>query len=137
MAELYDAERRLSRVLAAFALLASVVAGLGLVGLAAYTAERRAKEIGVRRVLGASVAHVVALFTREYAVLVALGAALAVPLAVVGARRWLDGFAYRVDLEPGLFAAVVALALVVALAAVSVQALLAAHRDPAQVLRSE
>ena len=137
LAKLYDADRRLSGVLGAFALVAVLIACLGLVGLAAYTAERRTKEIGVRRVLGASVSQVVALLTREYAVLVALGAAIAVPLAVVGVRRWLDGFVYRADLSPGSFAGVVAAALVIALAVVGAQAVRAARRDPVAALRSD
>ncbi|MGB3544797.1 FtsX-like permease family protein, partial [Rubrivirga sp.] len=114
IAGLYDADRRLSRVLGGFALVAVLVACLGLVGLAAYTAERRRKEIGVRRVLGATVRQVVVLLTREYAGLVVIGAAIAVPLTVVGVQRWLDGFAYRVALGPGLFVGVVAVTFAVA-----------------------
>ena len=137
LAELYDADRRLSGVLGAFALVAIVIACLGLVGLAAYTAERRTKEIGVRRVLGASVRQIVALLTREYALLVALGAAIAVPLAVVGVRRWLEGFVYRADLSAGVFAGVVAAALAVALFVVGAQAVRAARRDPVAALRAD
>ena len=135
MSELYEAERRLSRILGAFASIAAVVACLGLIGLAAYTAERRAKEIGVRRVLGASTSEVVVLLTREYAALVALGAAVAIPPAAYALSRWLEGFAYRISLGPGVFAAVVLLALLLALAVVAAQALHAAWRDPARVLR--
>lgn len=137
IAGLYDAERRLSRVLGGFALVAILVACLGLVGLAAYTAEQRRKEIGVRRVLGASARQIVGLLTREYAVLVTVGALIAVPLAVVGVRQWLEGFVYRVSLGPGLFVGVVALTLAVALAVVGSQALRAATADPIRALRSE
>ena len=137
VAGLYEAERRLGGVLAAFAGVAVLIACLGLFGLAAYTAERRTKEIGVRRVLGATVGQVVALLTREYVVLVALAAAVAVPAAVVFMGRWLDGFAYHTALEPGLFAAAVALALAFALLAVGGKALRAAAAPPARALRSE
>ena len=137
LAALYDADRRLSGVLGAFALVAVLIACLGLVGLAAYTAERRTKEIGVRRVLGASVRQIVALLTREYAVLVMVGAAIAIPLAVVFVRRWLDGFAYRADLSPTVFASVALAALVMALVVVGGQALRAAQRDPVAALRAD
>ena len=137
VAGLYEAERRLGGVLAAFAGVAVLIACLGLFGLAAYTAERRTKEIGVRRVLGATVGQVVALLTREYVVLVALAAAVAVPAAVVFMGRWLDGFAYHTALEPGLFVAAVALALAFALLAVGGKALRAASAPPARALRSE
>ena len=137
VAGLYESERRLGGVLASFAGVAVLLACLGLFGLAAYTAERRTKEIGIRRVLGATVGQVVGLLTREYVALVALAAALAVPTAVVVMGRWLDGFAYRVALGPGLFAAAVALALAFALLAVGGQALRAATAPPVRALRSE
>ncbi len=137
VAGLYASERRLGGVLAAFAGVAVLIACLGLFGLASYTAERRTKEIGVRRVLGASVRQVVLLLTREYVVLVAVAALVAVPASVWAMSRWLDGFAYRTRLDPGLFAGAVAVAFVFAVGAVGGQALRAARRDPARSLRSE
>ena len=137
VAALYDDERRLGRVLAAFAGVAILIACLGLFGLAAYTAERRTKEIGVRRVLGATVAQIVALLTREIVALVALASILAVPAAAWVMHRWLEGFAYRASLPPGLFALAVALALAFALLAVGGQALRAASRTPASTLRTD
>ena len=137
VAELYESERRLSGVLGAFAGIAILLACLGLFGLAAYAAERRTKEIGVRRVLGASVRQIVTLLTREYAVLVGVGAAIAIPIAIVGLQRWLGAFAYRVSLGPGVFVGVVALLLVIALAVVSGQAIRAARRDPVAALRTD
>ena len=137
LAEMYDADRRLAGVLGGFALVALLVACLGLVGLAAYTAQRRTREIGVRRALGATVGQVVALLSREYAVLVAVGAVVAVPAAVLLLRRWLDGFAYRVDLGPGLFAAAIALTLLLALAVVGAQAARAARVPPTRSLRAD
>ena len=137
VAALYASERRLSGVLGAFSGVAILLACLGLFGLAAYAAERRTKEIGVRRVLGASIRQIVVLLTREYAALVGIGAVIAVPLAIVGLQRWLDSFAYRVELGPGVFAGVVALLLVIALGVVSGQAIRAARRDPAAALRTD
>ncbi len=137
VAGLYASERRLGGVLAAFAGVAILLSCLGLFGLAAYTAERRTKEIGIRRVLGATVAQVVGLLTREYVALVALAALVAVPVAVWAMSRWLDGFAYRVALGPGLFVGAVALALAFALVAVGGQAWRAARTDPARALRTE
>ena len=137
LAEMYDADRRLAGVLGGFAVVALLVACLGLVGLAAYTAQRRTKEIGVRRALGATVGQIVALLSREYAALVAVGAAVAVPLAVVLLGRWLDGFAYHVDLGPGLFLAAIALTLALALAVVGVQAARAARVPPTTALRTD
>ena len=137
VAGLYEAERRLGGVLAAFAGVAVLIACLGLFGLAAYTAERRTKEIGVRRVLGATVGQVVGLLTREYVVLVALAAVIAVPAAVLVMGRWLEEFAYAAPLRPGLFVTAVALALAFALLAVAGQAVRAARCDPTAALRSE
>ena len=137
VAGLYEAERRLGGVLSAFSAVALLVACLGLIGLASFTAERRRKEIGVRRVLGATVRQVVVLLTREYAVLMAIGAAVAVPVALVAVGRWLDGFAYPVALGPGTFALAIGGALGVALLAVGVQAVRAAASDPVRALRSE
>jgi len=134
---MYDAERRLAGVLGGFALVAIVVACLGLVGLAAYTAQRRTKEIGVRRALGASVGQVVALLSREYAVLLGLATVVAVPAAVWAVQTWLDGFAYRAPLSPALFVGAVALTAVLALAVVGVQAARAARVPPTTALRTE
>jgi putative ABC transport system permease protein len=137
VAGLYEAERRLGGVLGAFAGIAVVLACLGLFGLAAYTAQRRTKEIGVRKVLGASVASLVALLSREFVALVLVAFVVAAPVAYLALGRWLDGFAYRVDLGPGVFLLAGGLALVTALATVSVHAVRAANADPVKSLRYE
>jgi putative ABC transport system permease protein len=113
------------------------VACLGLVGLAAFTAEQRRKEVGVRKVLGASTRQLVLLLTREVVALVLVAFAVAAPLAWVAMGRWLEGFAYRVELGPAPFLAAGALALAVALATVGGQALRAAQADPVKALRTE
>jgi putative ABC transport system permease protein len=135
--ESYQAERRMGGLFRAFALLGIVVAAMGLFGLAAYTAELRAKEVGIRKVLGASVARLVGLLSRDFVVLVAVAFAVAAPLATVGLRRWLDGFVYRADPDVWLVAWAGGLVLLVALVAVGGQALRAATADPVRALRSE
>jgi putative ABC transport system permease protein len=135
--EQYQAEARLSRVIGAFAGLAILVACLGLFGLAAFTAEQRRREVGVRKVLGASVASLVGLLSKDFMKLVAIAFVLGAPLAYWGMTRWLEGFAYRVTLGPGLFVAAGLIALVIALATVSGQALRAATADPVKAIRAE
>ncbi|MEM8599547.1 MAG: ABC transporter permease [Bacteroidota bacterium] len=135
--QLYRQEEQLSQVFALFAGLAIVIACLGLFGLAAYTAERRRKEIGVRKVLGASVSSVVALLTSEFAHLVAVAFVVATPLAWWTMQRWLDHFAYRIDLGPSPFLLAGGLAAAVALLTVSVHAVRAATADPVRSLRHE
>ena len=137
VAGLYAAERRVANAFRVFTALAVLVACLGLVGLSALTAAQRRREIGVRKVLGASVASIVALLSREVVVLVAVAFAVAAPPAYVLMRRWLEGFAYHVDLGPAPFLAAGALLLAVALVTVSGQALRAATADPVRSLRSE
>jgi putative ABC transport system permease protein len=133
----YASERQLGALFGGFALLAVLIACLGLFGLAAYAAERRTKEIGVRKVLGATARDVVLLLSREYAVLVLVGALVAAPFAYLAVTRWLEGFAYRVPVGPGLFLAAGAAALLLALATVAGQALRAAASDPVKALRYE
>ena len=136
-AAMYEAERRLGRVFALFAGIAIAVACLGLFGLAAYAAERRRKEIAIRKVLGATAQSVVALLSTDFLRLVALALVVAAPVAYVLMQRWLEDFAYRIDLGPGVFVLAIAATLAVALATVSAQALRAAWMDPAPTLRSE
>ena len=138
-AALYEAERRLGRLATAAALLALAVACLGLFGLAAYQAERRAREIGLRKALGATVPDVLRLLTREYLLLIAVAAVLAAPAAYLVAQGWLEDFAVRIDLlaHAWVFVAAGLAALLVALLTVGARALRAAHTDPARVLRYE
>lgn len=133
----YEAERRLARTFAVFAGLAVFVACLGLFGLAAYVTAQRTKEVGVRKVLGASVASLVALLSKDFVVLVLVSFGVAVPVAWLLMQRWLDGFAYPAALGAGPFVLAGLLALAVALVAVGVHALRAATADPVQSLRYE
>ncbi len=136
-AQQYQADARLSQVIGVFAALAILVACLGLFGLAAFTAQQRRREIAVRKVLGASITNLVALLSKDSLKLVALAFVLGAPLAFWGMSRWLEAFAYRMTLGPGLFLAAGAMAMMIALAAVSGQALRTATADPVKALRSE
>ena len=134
---LYRSDLRLSRLFVLFAGLAVFIACLGLFGLAAFAAGQRRKEIGVRKVLGASVGSVVALLSADFLKLVGLAYVIALPVAYFVARRWLDGFADHIALGPGLFLLAGLVALAIALLTVSVHAIRAATADPIQSLRYE
>ena len=127
----YRAEERL------FSLLAILIACLGLFGLASFTAAQRTKEIGVRKVLGASVPQVVVLLTREFTLLVLAGLAVAAPLGYLAMSRWLDTFAYRIDIAWWVFVLAGLLALSIAWLTVSYQSIRAATADPVRSLRYE
>jgi putative ABC transport system permease protein len=133
----YRSERRLARLFGGFAGLAVFVACLGLFGLAAFSAEARSKEVAIRKTFGASARQVVALLSKDFLKLVGVGFVLAVPVAWYAMRQWLEGFAYHVELGPGVFLAAGAAALAVAAVTVSTQAWRAARTNPAQALRDE
>ena len=137
LAEHYVTEQRLARLFKGFAVLAILIACLGLFGLAAYTAEQRTKEIGVRKVLGASIASIASLLSRDFLKLVVIAVFLAIPIAYLAIHRWLDDFAYRIDLSWWIFAVAAALSVTIAVAAVSYQAVKAALADPVKSLRYE
>jgi len=135
----YQAEERSGKLLGVFTLLGVFISGLGLLGLTAYVTERRSKEIGIRKVLGAPVYKIIRLLSQEFIKWVLLANILAWPLAYFAALRWLQGFAYRIDLFSYLyifvFAAVVAL--IIAAATVFCQTFKAARADPVKTLRYE
>ncbi|GAB5520430.1 MAG: ABC transporter permease [Rhodothermales bacterium] len=136
-AEQYTAEQRLMRVFSIFAGLAILIACLGLFGLAAFTAEQRTKEIGVRKVLGASVGSIVLLLSQQFTLLVLIGFAVAAPLAYFAMDRWLDTFPYATSMGLGLFLAAAVLAVLIAFSTVAYQAIRAALIDPVRALRYE
>ncbi len=135
--EFYASEERLFTTLGLFAGLAIAIACLGLFGLAAFLIEERTKEIGIRKVLGASVSRILLILSKETAVLVLVACVAAVPAAYILAQRWLESFAYRVDVSGWTFAAAGGFVLVLSLATVSYQALRAATADPVRALRDE
>ena len=134
---LYQAEEQLGRVAGTFTLLGLLVACLGLVGLSAFTAAQRTKEIGIRKTLGASVSQVLALLSRDYVRWIFIANALAWPLAWLLMRRWLDSFATRGPLTPVPFVLTCLGTLVAALVAVGSQSLRAASMNPTRSLRQE
>jgi ABC-type lipoprotein release transport system permease subunit len=135
--QLYRADERLGLVLDLFGGIAIIVACLGLFGLASFMAEQRTKEIGVRKVLGASVGGVVVLFSKEFAKWVALANLIAWPVGYLVMRSWLQGFAFRVPQPWWVFAGAGAGALAIAMATVSFQAIRSAMSDPIKAIRYE
>lgn len=135
--QLYLADRKLMEMTGWFAGLAIALSSLGLFGLAGFMAETRTKEIGIRKVLGASVRNVVALLSKDLARLVLLSNLLAWPIAWYTMNRWLENFAYRVDIGWPVFAIAGGMALLIALATVCTQAIRAAAANPVESLRYE
>ena len=134
---LYASEIRVGILSRYFAGLAILISCLGLFGLAAFTAQRRKKEIGIRKVVGASVAQLVLLLSKEFLGLVLLAIGIAVPLAWLGMRQWLDQFAYRVPLTAGIFVVTGLTAISITLLTISYQSISAAMSNPVRSLRSE
>lgn len=137
IAQLYQADQRLGTLTNAFAFLAILVACLGLFGLATFMVEQRTREIGVRKVLGATIPDVVLLLSKDFTKWVALGVILASPLAYIAMDTWLQDFAYRIALSWWMPLLAGGLALTIALATVSYQALRAAATNPVDALRYE
>jgi putative ABC transport system permease protein len=134
---LYTSQQQMGDMFNVFSVLAIFVSCLGLFGLSAYTTQRRIKEIGVRKVLGASVSGIVSLLAREFLLPVALATLIAFPLAGWTMDKWLHGFAFRIGLEWWFFAIAGTLALLIALGTVGFQALAAARANPIKSLRTE
>ena len=133
----YQAEERLQRIFSLFSALAILIACLGLFGLAAFTAQQRTKEIGVRKVLGASMPSLVGLLSKEFAVLVVVGLVLSIPAVIYGLGNWLDAFPYHIDIAWWVFLVSGMAALLIALMTVGYQALRAASSNPVNSLRTE
>ena len=137
LAAQYEAEQHLRQVFVVFAGLAILIACLGLFGLAAYAAQQRRREIGIRKALGATVEGIVALLSKEFLTLVGIAFVVGVPVAYLGLQRWLQNFAYRIDLGTSTFALAGALAVLIAALTVGYQAWSAARTDPATAIRQE
>ncbi len=136
-AQLYQEEAHFATLARWFAGLAIFIACLGLFGLAAFTAQQRTKEIGVRKVLGASVPRLITMVSREFVALVIVAVVIAVPISYWAMSRWLEDFAYRITIGPGVFALAGGVALLIAMLTVGYHALRAANADPIRSLRTE
>lgn len=133
----YRADEQRGKMLGGLTALAICIACLGLFGLASYIAEQRTKEVGIRKVLGASVANIVLLFTKDFVKPVILANLLAWPVAYYAMSSWLHNFAYRIDLSIGFFLLSGVLTLMIALMTVGWQAVRTAGANPVDSLRSE
>ena len=136
-ADMYQTEQRIGKIFGVFAGLAIFIGCLGLFGLAAFTAERRTKEIGIRKVLGATAPNIVRLLLKEFVILVAVANVIAWPVAFWVMKGWLKDFSYRISLNVWVFVGAGLLTLFIAVLTVSYQAIKAALADPANSLRYE
>jgi putative ABC transport system permease protein len=135
--DMYKSEQRIGKIVLIFSVLAILIACLGLFGLSTFIAEQRTKEIGIRKVLGASVQSIVQLVSREFMILVAVAFIIAVPVGWWAMNNWLADFAYRVNVEWWVFVLAGGMALGIALGTMSFQAIKAALMNPTRSLRSE
>lgn len=133
----YEKDQRTADIISYFTVIAIIIACLGLFGLSTFSAAQRTREIGVRKVLGASVAEVAGMLSKEFLVLILLAILIASPLAWFGMHRWLQGFAYKIEIKWWVFALSGLLTIVVSILTVSWQSIKAALMDPVKSLRSD
>ena len=133
----YAAEQKVAVLSKYFAGLAILISCLGLFGLAAFTAERRLKEIGIRKVMGSSVVSIVYLLSSDFNKIVLAAIVIALPISYLGTQYWLNNFAYKIHLEWWYFASAGLLALIIAWLTVGMQAVKAARMNPVKCLRDE
>ena len=133
----YAAEQKTSTILDIFAMLTVIVACLGLFGLVTYTAERRVKEIGIRKVLGASMTQITGMLSADFLKLVFLACLIAFPVSWWVTNKWLESFAYRMTMHWWVFASAGLIALMIALITLSFQAIKAALANPVKSLRAD
>ncbi|WP_257666667.1 ABC transporter permease [Parapedobacter tibetensis] len=133
----YEADQRVAKIIGVFSTLSIVIACIGLLGLVIFATQRRTKEIGIRKVLGATEGSIVCLLSKDFIKLVCLAIVIASPLAWWVMNQWLQDFAYRIDIEWWMFAASGLAAVTIAMATVSFQAIRAAVANPAESLRDE
>ena len=134
---MFISEMLISKLSRVFAALAVIISCLGLFGLAAYTAERRTKEIGIRKVLGASISGVAALLSKDFIKLVSVSCILAFPIAWWMMHNWLQGYQYRITISWWIFLAAGLLAIIIAIVTISFHAIKAAISNPVKSLRTE
>jgi putative ABC transport system permease protein len=136
-ASLYAAEQRTGQIFSAFAIIAILIACLGLFGLATYITQQRVKEIGIRKIFGATVPDLILLVSKEFLRLVIIAFLLAIPLAWWAMHKWLQDYQYRIDLKWWMFLAAGVLVMVIAVLTVSFQSVKAAYANPVKSLRTE
>ncbi len=136
-AGMYEAEQKIGSIATAFSLLAVLISCLGLFGLASYTVDQRTKEIGIRKVLGATSTNIISLLSKDYLKLVVIALIIASPIAYWGMERWLQDFAFRIDISWWIFLAAGLVAVLIAVLSVSFQSIKAAVSNPIDALRSE
>ena len=134
---LYTSEKRIGKIFSYFSLLTVFIACLGLFGLASFLAEQRTKEIGVRKALGATISSIALLLTKEFIKWVLVANIIAWPIAYFASNKWLQNFAYRIDIGMGPFILAGVSAFVIALLTVGYQAIKAARANPVDALRYE
>ena len=134
---MYKSEQKQGDIFTVFAFIAILIACLGLFGLSAFTITQRVKEIGVRKVLGASTGSIVSLLSKDFLKLVGIAAVIAFPVAWYAMHTWLQDFAYRINMPWWIFILAGIIAAIVALATISFQAVKAALSNPVKSLRSE
>src|SRR4029077_11315800 len=135
--KIYNADQRTGTLFITFAIFAIFIACLGLFGLVTYAAEQRIKEIGVRKVLGASVSEIVTMISKDFIKLVLIAFVVAFPVGWWMMNKWLQSFAYRIDISWWVFALAGLLTIAIALITVSFQAIKAAIANPVESLRTE
>ncbi|UOY08070.1 ABC transporter permease [Muricauda sp. SCSIO 64092] len=135
--QLYRSEKRFGEVFNIFTCIALFIASIGLFGLVAHSILLRTKEIGIRKVLGATVSNILGLVSKSFLRLVLLSAIIAVPIAWLGMDRWLEDFAYRIHLDWWIFLSVGSLALIIAFFTANAQTIKVANRNPVHALREE
>jgi putative ABC transport system permease protein len=135
--KLYNEDQRVSRIITSFSVIAMIICSLGLYGLSSFMAERRLKEIGVRKVMGASVTQIMGMMSKEFVKLVMIAFFIAIPLSWYAMQKWLQGFEYKTSLNIAPFIYAGLSALIIALVTISYESLRAANTDPAKTLRSE
>lgn len=135
--ELYRSDSQISTIVGTLAILAIIISCLGLFGLASYAAERRTKEVGIRKVLGATLQNLVLLLSKDFLKYVLIAALIALPLSWFSVHKWLQDYAYRIDMSWWIFFSAVLVAMLIAFATISFQAIKAAIANPVESLRSE
>jgi putative ABC transport system permease protein len=133
----YQADERFGNIFSLFTMLAIIIACLGLIGLSTFAIKLRTKEIGIRKVLGASVQGIVYLFFSDFVKLVVIAAVIAIPVVYIAASKWLNNFAFHIKLGWAIFIIAPLLLIVIAFITVSMQSVKAALANPVKALRSE